>query len=380
MPRAPRGGGFVGVSETGGAEGRLYARLAAWSDPLSGGKPLVGDGVRSLRLVGDVVEVELCLPYPAASLRASLEAELSQLLCADPALSSARVRIDWAVAPIKPPTGARGLPGVRNLLAVASAKGGVGKSTVSLNLALALSAEGAAVGLLDADIYGPSQQRMLGASEGELPEPPSKDSLPPIEAHGLQTMSMGYLLDARRPVVWRGPMVSGALQQLLERTRWRDLDYLIVDMPPGTGDIQLTLAQRAPVVGVLIVTTPQEVALQDARRSIEAFRKVGVPVIGVVENMASYVCAGCARREFPFGQGGGARLAADYGLPLLGSLPLEPRIGVGGDGGQPLMVLDPEGEWAGGMRAAAHRLAALAALGSRVPEYLARSEQFGVPA
>ncbi len=372
----------ISTTEAAAVVDRLHSQLAAWRDPLSGAQPLHGDVVRSLTLVGDIVQLELCLPYPAATLRASLEAELSELLRTAASLPELKVQIgiDWAVVPIKPPTGARGLPGVRNLLAVASAKGGVGKSTLALNLALALLAEGASVGLLDADIYGPSQQRMLGVGAEDMPPPPSEQSLPPIEVYGLQTMSMGYLLAASRPVVWRGPMVSGALQQLLERTRWQDLDYLIVDMPPGTGDIQLTLAQRAPVVGVMIVTTPQEVAVQDARRSIEAFGKIGVPVLGVVENMAYYVCAGCGRREFPFGQGGGVRLAADYQLPLLGSLPLEPRIGVGGDGGQPLLQLDPDGDWAGELRVAARRLAALASTGKRAPEYLARSAQLGVPA
>ncbi len=361
-------------SPDGGVIERLRAQLGAWRDPLSGGQPLSGEGLRELRLVGDAVEVALRLPYPAAGLRVALEEELSRLLCAEPAISNAQVHIDWVVAPIKAPTGVRGMPGVRNVLAVASAKGGVGKSTLALNLALALSAEGASVGLLDADIYGPSQHRMLGVADDGLPEPPSKDSLPPIEAHGLQTMSMGYLLNASRPVVWRGPMISGALQQLVENTRWHDLDYLIVDLPPGTGDIQLTLAQRVPVVGVLIVTTPQEVAIQDARRSIEAFHKVGVPVLGVVENMASYVCGGCGRREFPFGRDGGVQFAADYQLPLLGSLPLEPRIVAGGDSGQPLLAVDPDGDWAAEMRSVARRLAALAALGQRAPEYLVRSE------
>jgi ATP-binding protein involved in chromosome partitioning len=237
--------------------------------------------------------------------------------------------------------GVKLLPNVRNIIAVASGKGGVGKSTTAANLALALAAEGANVGLLDADIYGPSQPMMLGVSG----KPDSKDgkTMEPLEAHGLQIASIGFMIDPDQPMVWRGPMVTQALQQLLELTNWRDLDYLVVDMPPGTGDIQLTLSQKVPVTGAVIVTTPQDIALLDARKGLKMFEKVGIPILGIVENMSVHVCSQCGHAEAIFGEGGGAKMCADFGVPFLGALPLTMSIREQADSGRPTVVADPEG-------------------------------------
>ena len=233
---------------------------------------------------------------------------------------------------------------VKHIIAIASGKGGVGKSTTSVNLALALKARGAAVGLLDADIYGPSQQLMLGIPDGQRPEQQDGQYLLPIEAHGLKTMSMGYLVNDRTPMVWRGPMAGGALAQMLEQTLWGVLDYLVIDMPPGTGDIQLTLSQKAKVSGAVIVTTPQDIALLDARKGIEMFRKVDVPVLGVIENMAVHICSRCSHREHIFGERGGERIAKEYGVPLLGSLPLALSIREQTDAGRPTVIAEPDSD------------------------------------
>ncbi|MEZ5571967.1 MAG: iron-sulfur cluster carrier protein ApbC [Halioglobus sp.] len=231
---------------------------------------------------------------------------------------------------------------IKHIVAVASGKGGVGKSTTAVNLALALKAMGARVGLLDADIYGPSQQLMLGIPDDQRPEQQGGQYLLPVEAYGLKTMSMGYLVTDRTPMVWRGPMAGGALAQMLEQTLWGELDYLIIDMPPGTGDIQLTLSQKAKVAGAVIVTTPQDIALLDARKGIEMFRKVDVPVLGVIENMAVHICSACGHREHIFGEHGGERIARDYGVPLLASLPLALSIREQTDAGRPTVVADPD--------------------------------------
>jgi ATP-binding protein involved in chromosome partitioning len=233
---------------------------------------------------------------------------------------------------------------IKHIVAVASGKGGVGKSTTSVNLALALQVQGASVGLLDADIYGPSQQLMLGIPDGQRPEQQDGQFLLPVEAHGLKTMSMGYLVNDRTPMVWRGPMAGGALAQMLEQTLWGELDYLIIDMPPGTGDIQLTLSQKAKVSGAVIVTTPQDIALLDARKGIEMFRKVDVPVLGIIENMAVHICSKCGHREHIFGDRGGERIAADYGVPLLGSLPLALSIREQTDAGTPTVITEPDSD------------------------------------
>jgi ATP-binding protein involved in chromosome partitioning len=238
--------------------------------------------------------------------------------------------------------GVKLVSGVKNIIAIASGKGGVGKSTTAVNLALALAAEGARVGVLDADIYGPSQPMMLGIAG----RPESKDgkTLEPLEAYGLQAMSIGFLIDADTPMVWRGPMVTQALEQLLKDTNWRDLDYLIVDMPPGTGDIQLTLAQKVPVTGAVIVTTPQDIALIDARKGLKMFDKVGVPIVGIVENMAIHVCSQCGHAEHIFGEGGAQRMCNDYKVPFLGALPLDIHIREQTDSGRPTVVSDPDGK------------------------------------
>ncbi|MFN2287485.1 MAG: iron-sulfur cluster carrier protein ApbC [Chromatocurvus sp.] len=245
---------------------------------------------------------------------------------------------------------------VQHIVAIASGKGGVGKSTVAVNLALALQADGAKVGLLDADIYGPSQPLMLGVAPGTRPETEGDQFIVPIEAHGLKTMSMGYLTTDRTPMVWRGPMAGGALTQMLDQTRWGELDYLLIDMPPGTGDIQLTLSQRAKVSGAVIVTTPQDIALLDARKGIEMFRKVDVPILGIVENMALHECSHCGHIEHVFGTGGGAAVAAEYGAELLASLPLAMAIREQTDAGRPTVLSAPDSVAGEAFMQAAQRL------------------------
>ena len=231
---------------------------------------------------------------------------------------------------------------IKHIIAVASGKIGVGKSTTAVNLALALKTQGMKVGLLDADIYGPSQQLMLGVANGVRPQQQDGQYLLPVEAHGLKTMSMAYLVSERTPMVWRGPMAGGALAQMLEQTLWGALDYLVIDMPPGTGDIQLTLSQKAKVAGAVIVTTPQDIALMDAQKGIEMFRKVDIPILGVVENMAVHICSNCGHREHIFGAEGGQRIAREYGVALLGSLPLAMSIREQTDSGRPTVVADPD--------------------------------------
>jgi len=237
--------------------------------------------------------------------------------------------------------GVKLIPNVKNIIAVASGKGGVGKSTTAVNLALALSAEGARVGMLDADIYGPSQPTMLGITD--KPESNDGKNLEPLIGHGIQAMSIGFLIDVETPMVWRGPMVTQALEQLLNNTNWNDLDYLVVDLPPGTGDIQLTLAQRVPVTGAVIVTTPQDIALIDARKGLKMFEKVGIPIIGVVENMSLHICSNCGHEERIFGEGGGERMCKDYSVEFLGALPLDGAIRADTDSGKPSVVSDPNG-------------------------------------
>jgi ATP-binding protein involved in chromosome partitioning len=256
------------------------------------------------------------------------------------------------------------LPEVRNVIAVASGKGGVGKSTVAVNLALAMASDGAAVGLLDADIYGPSQPHMVGLA-GERPTSGDGQTMEPIDALGLQVMSIGFLIDQDQPMVWRGPMVTSALNQLLNQTRWRDLDYLIVDMPPGTGDIQLTLSQQVPVSGAVIVTTPQDIAAIDARKGLAMFRKVSIPVLGVIENMSTHVCSNCGHEEAIFGEGGAETISRDFEVDLLGKLPLDANIREQADSGHPTVASDPESAAAAAYRETARRMAARLALQGR---------------
>jgi ATP-binding protein involved in chromosome partitioning len=312
--------------------------------------------VKRIQIEGSRIELEVELGFPAAGYRDTLIAALRDRLAALPGGAEVVIRVESKVISHEVQKGLKPLPGVKNIIAVASGKGGVGKSTTAVNLALALSAEGANVGLLDADIYGPSQPRMLGASE--RPESPDGKSLNPVVSHGVQSMSIGYLIEEETPMVWRGPMVTQALEQLLRDTRWQDLDYLIIDLPPGTGDTQLTLSQKVPVSGAIIVTTPQDIALLDARKGLKMFEKVEVPVLGIVENMSIHICSKCGHEEHIFGEGGGQRMAAQYNVPFLGSLPLDIRIREETDSGQPTVVAEPDSRIAGLYRDIARRAAA----------------------
>lgn len=280
--------------------------------------------------------------YPARELQSAIDTAVLDALGAD--FGQVTTHWEWGVADVKPQNNQGGIAGVRNIIAVASGKGGVGKSTTTVNLALALASMGVTVGILDADIYGPSQAQMLGVS-GKRPEMLNPNTMLPVAgAGGIQLMSMGNLVTENTPMVWRGPMVSGALQQLLNNTHWQDVDYLLVDMPPGTGDIQLTLSQNVPVSGSVIVTTPQDIALLDARKGIEMFRKVNIPVLGIVENMAMHICSQCGHADAIFGEGGGERLAHDYQVDVLGRLPLRKDIREQTDSGIPPLLADPASE------------------------------------
>ncbi len=300
--------------------------------------------VRTLKVEAGKLTLHLRLGFPAKTQISSLTSALKAHLAALPGISEIAVEIDWEIVPHRAQAGQPPLPGVKNLIAIASGKGGVGKSTVAVNLALALSREGARVGLLDADIYGPSIPHMLGV-KGQ-PKTPDGKTLEPLEAYGLELMSIGFLVEEDTPMIWRGPMATSALQQLLKQTRWQDLDYLIADLPPGTGDIHLTLVQQIPIAGAVIVTTPQPIALLDARKGLKMFEKVKVPVLGIVENMSVYRCPKCGHEEAIFGQGGGKELARKHRVPLLGTLPLDIRLREHADSGQPILVVDPDGQLA----------------------------------
>ena len=325
---------------------------------------LKSKSVKSIDIDGDAVSVALKLGFPCVGVIDEIAAKLVQHLKADGNIAQAEVSISWKVSAHKVQSDVKPIAQIKNIIAVASGKGGVGKSTTTVNLALALQAEGAKVGILDADIYGPSQPMMLGV-QGEKPESEDNKTIQPIEAHGLKSMSIGYLVDEGQAMIWRGPMVSNALQQLLNDTNWGELDYLIVDLPPGTGDIQLTLAQRVPVTAALIVTTPQDIALLDARKAIDMFEKVKIPSLGLVENMATHICSECGHVEAIFGSGGGQALAAQYNIELLGSLPLDLQIRTTTDGGNPIVIADPEGMVAGIYRQIARKLAARLSIESK---------------
>jgi ATP-binding protein involved in chromosome partitioning len=318
---------------------------------------------------GDQATVKLELGFPAAGLIGTIEAQIRGIMIDEFAVSRVDVETTTNITAHSVQRNLKRLDGVRNIVAVASGKGGVGKSTTAVNLALALAGEGAKVGILDADIYGPSIPLMLGVASERPTSDDGKSMTPPI-AYGLQVMSIGFLIDADQPMVWRGPMVTQALNQMLQQTRWSDLDYLIVDMPPGTGDIQLTLSQQVPVSGVVIVTTPQDIALLDARKGLQMFRKVNVPVLGIIENMSTHICTQCGHEEPLFGSGGGARMAEDYDVELLGQLPLDLRIRQQTDGGRPSVVAEPDEGPAEAYRATARRMAARLAM--RGKDYSAR--------
>ena len=318
--------------------------LARYQDPYLKTDLLSAGCLQSLDIDGGRVSAQLTLGYAAGNIVRGIEQMLTVAVEDVAGVDSATVRVDWTVRAAPTQGGVPGLANVKNIIAVASGKGGVGKSTTSVNLALALAGEGARVGVLDADIYGPSMGLMLGVPEGTRPEVRDEKWFVPPRAHGVQVMTMAFLAGDKTPMAWRGPMVSGALMQLLTQTAWKDLDYLVVDMPPGTGDIQLTLAQKVPVTGSVIVTTPQDIALLDARKGIEMFRKVNIPVVGVVENMAVHVCSNCGHAEHLFGEGGGVRLSEEYGVELLGSMPLSMMIREQADGGRPTVIAEPESQ------------------------------------
>jgi len=307
-------------------------------------------------LDGSRVSIRLEVAYPAKRFGRDLARAIKTAAEALPEIDSARVEVSTSITPHSVQPNVQRLQVVKNIIAVSSAKGGVGKSTVSANLALALAAEGAKVGMLDADIYGPSQPRMLGVKG--RPDSVDGSSFEPMMSYNVQSISVGYLIDEEEPMIWRGPMVTKAMMQLLGNTRWRELDYLIIDMPPGTGDIQLTLSQQVPVAGAVIVTTPQDIATLDARKGLQMFRKVNVPVLGIVENMSLHTCSNCGHQEHIFGAGGGERIARDYGVPLLGALPLDLKIREHADNGRPTVVAEPDGEIAALYRHIAVRMAA----------------------
>ena len=316
--------------------------LRHYADPNTGKDYVASRWVKNLRISGADVSFDIELGYPAKSQVDGIRQALIAQVRSVPGVGNVSANVFSKIVAHAVQQGAKLLPGVKNIIAVASGKGGVGKSTTSVNLALALAAEGARVGILDADIYGPSQPQMLGIG-GLQPESADGKSMEPLEAHGLQVMSIGFLVDVETPMVWRGPMATQALNQLLKETNWHDLDYLVIDMPPGTGDIQLTLSQSVPVTGAVIVTTPQDIALLDARKGLKMFEKVGVPIIGIVENMSIHICSKCGHEEHIFGTGGGETMCKDYGVPFLGALPLDIQIRREVDGGVPTVVADPDG-------------------------------------
>jgi ATP-binding protein involved in chromosome partitioning len=319
----------------------VRAALEAYIDPYLGETLGSAQAVREVRADGAGYAAHIVLGFPVGGYRDELAAALATALAAAGIHAPLAIELEAEIAAHAVQRGLKPLGEIKNIVAVASGKGGVGKSTVAVNLALAWAAQGARVGVLDADIYGPSQPLMLGLA-AERPVSADGKRLLPLEAHGVSAMSIGFLVDAEQPMVWRGPMVTQALTQLLGETQWGALDYLVVDMPPGTGDIQLTLAQRVPVAGAVIVTTPQDIALADARKGLKMFEKVAVPVLGVVENMSVHVCPQCGHTDHIFGAGGGTRMAAQYGVKLLGELPLDGRIREEADGGRPTVIAAPD--------------------------------------
>jgi ATP-binding protein involved in chromosome partitioning len=325
-------------------------------DPYTEENPVASKAVKAIEIDGGSVTINIITGYPNKGFADEYAGMIKEKVSAVDGVSDVVVNVGFKVVSHGVQKGVSMLDNVKNIIAVASGKGGVGKSTVSVNLALALSAEGATVGILDADIYGPSQPRMLGVTA----QPESKDgtSLEPLTSYNLQAMSIGFLIDEETPMIWRGPMVTQALEQLLKDTKWTDLDYLIIDLPPGTGDTQLTLAQKVPVSGSIIVTTPQDIALLDARKALKMFEKVEIPVLGIVENMSTHICSNCGHEEHIFGEGGGLKMAEQYDVDYLGAIPLDGQIRHDADTGKPTVVADPDGRIAQNYREIARRTAA----------------------
>lgn len=337
------------------SEQQIQSALKQIIDPTTGKDYISTQSVRNIQIDQQHVSIDIELSYPANSVKQAIQKQITDALHAIPGIEKIQVSVNSKIIPHSAQRGVKLIPGVKNIIAVASGKGGVGKSATAVNLALALSAEGASVGILDADIYGPSQPQMLGITQ----HPDSLDgkTMEPVMAHGIQAMSIGLLIDVETPMVWRGPMVTQALQQLLNDTNWKDLDYLVVDLPPGTGDIQLTLAQKIPVTGAVIVTTPQDIALLDARKGLKMFEKVGIPIFGIVENMSTHTCTQCGHTEPIFGTGGGEKMCKDYNVEFLGALPLDIKIREHTDMGKPSVVAEPDGKIAETYRMIARRIA-----------------------
>jgi ATP-binding protein involved in chromosome partitioning len=349
-------------------EPALLDALKTVIDPNTGRDLISGKQLRNLQIDGGDVAFDVELGYPAKSQMPALRTALIAAARNVPGVGNVSVQMSSRIVAHAAQRGVQLLPQVKNIIAVASGKGGVGKSTTAVNLALALAAEGASVGILDADIYGPSQPMMMGISG--RPDSTDGKSMEPMENHGVQVMSIGFLIDADNPMIWRGPMATQALEQLLRQTNWRDLDYLLVDMPPGTGDIQLTLSQKVPLTGAVIVTTPQDIALLDARKGLKMFEKVGVPILGIVENMAVYCCPSCGHTEHIFGADGGKKMATEYGVDYLGALPLNLSIREQADSGRPSVVSEPDGEIAGLYKAVARQVAVTVA--AKAKDYSAK--------
>ena len=333
----------------------LLTALQAVIDPNTGRDFVTSKALKNLQTQDSDVSFDVELGYPAKSQMPAFRKALIAAAKSVAGVVNVSVNMTMKITAHAVQRGVQVMPNVKNIIAVASGKGGVGKSTTAVNLALALSAEGAKVGILDADIYGPSQPMMMGV-EGR-PESADGQTMEPLENYGVQVISIGFLIDRDEAMIWRGPMATQALEQLLRQTNWKDLDYLIVDMPPGTGDIQLTLSQRVPLTGAVIVTTPQDIALLDARKGIKMFEKVGVPILGIVENMAVHVCEKCGHTEHIFGVDGGKNMATEYGMDYLGALPLNMSIRVQADSGMPSVVADPDGEIAALYKSVARQLA-----------------------
>ena len=336
-------------------EAQLLEALKTVTDPNTGKDFVASRQIKSLRIEGGDIAFDVELGYPGKSQMPALRKALIAAARTLPGVANVSANLSVKIVSHAVQRGVQLLPKVKNIVAVASGKGGVGKSTTTANLALALAAEGASVGILDADIYGPSQPMMMGI-EGR-PESADGQTMEPLENYGVQVISIGFLVDADQAMIWRGPMATQALEQLLRQTRWRDLDYLLIDMPPGTGDIALTLSQRVPLTGAVIVTTPQDIALLDVKRGVEMFKKVGVPILGIVENMAVHRCAKCGHEEHIFGADGGRRMAEQYGVDYLGGLPLTMSIREQADSGRPSVVADPDGEIADTYRRIARTVA-----------------------